>query len=322
MKFKIFTLLVFLTSHFLNATILNDSLALKKDSISVISHWKTKNKLNLLFTQNSFVNWNAGGNNSIAGIIKVQLTKNYKNNHMTWSNELKSNYGLNKEEDRELRKTEDLFEVNSTFGYRKNVKSNWYNSAKFSFKTQYTNGYKYPDTDTPISRFFAPAYLFLGIGSEYADKANNFKLYLSPITNKTTFVFDRTLANEGAFGVEEATYDDDGNLLTKGENTKMEFGMLVSGEWKTEVMTNIQMGNKLILYSDYVNNYGNIDFDWEINFDLTINKYVTANIGSHFLFDDDVRNKKDIDDDGILETIGPKIQLKQVLGVGFLYNFQ
>lgn len=322
MKFKIFTLLVFLTSHFLNATILNDSLALKKDSISVISHWKTKNKLNLLFTQNSFVNWNAGGNNSIAGIIKVQLTKNYKNNHMTWSNELKSNYGLNKEEDRELRKTEDLFEVNSTFGYRKNVKSNWYNSAKFSFKTQYTNGYKYPDTDTPISRFFAPAYLFLGIGSEYADKANNFKLYLSPITNKTTFVFDRTLANEGAFGVEEATYDDDGNLLTKGENTKMEFGMLVSGEWKTEVMTNIQMANKLILYSDYVNNYGNIDFDWEINFDLTINKYVTANIGSHFLFDDDVRNKKDIDDDGILETIGPKIQLKQVLGVGFLYNFQ
>lgn len=322
MKFKIFTLLVFLTSHFLNATILNDSLALKKDSISVISHWKTKNKLNLLFTQNSFVNWNAGGNNSIAGIIKVQLTKNYKNNHMTWSNELKSNYGLNKEEDRELRKTEDLFEVNSTFGYRKNVKSNWYNSAKFSFKTQYTNGYKYPDTDTPISRFFAPAYLFLGIGFEYADKANNFKLYLSPITNKTTFVFDRTLANEGAFGVEEATYDDDGNLLTKGENTKMEFGMLVSGEWKTEVMTNIQMGNKLILYSDYVNNYGNIDFDWEINFDLTINKYVTANIGSHFLFDDDVRNKKDIDDDGILETIGPKIQLKQVLGVGFLYNFQ
>ncbi|WP_372745944.1 DUF3078 domain-containing protein [Lutibacter sp.] len=322
MKFKIFTLLVFLTSHFLNATILNDSLALKKDSISVISHWKTKNKLNLLFTQNSFVNWNAGGNNSIAGIIKVQLTKNYKNNHMTWSNELKSNYGLNKEEDRELRKTEDLFEVNSTFGYRKNVKSNWYNSAKFSFKTQYTNGYKYPDTDTPISRFFAPAYLFLGVGSEYADKANNFKLYLSPITNKTTFVFDRTLANKGSYGVEEATYDDDGNLLTKGENTKMEFGMLVSGEWKTEVMTNIQMGNKLILYSDYVNNYGNIDFDWEINFDLTINKYVTANIGSHFLFDDDVRNKKDIDDDGILETIGPKIQLKQVLGVGFLYNFQ
>lgn len=224
MKFKLFTLIVLLTVFSINATILNDSLALKKDSIS---NWKNTNKVRLIFTQNSFVNWSAGGNNSIAGIVKINLLRNYKNNHTTWFNELKTNYGLNKEEKRELRKTEDLFEVNSTFGYRQNIKSNWYYSAKFNFKTQFTNGYKYPDTEKPISKFFAPAYLFLGVGTEYTIKESNFKLYLSPLTNKTTFVFDKTLANEGAFGVKSAIYDADKNLITEGENTKIEFGYYI-----------------------------------------------------------------------------------------------
>jgi len=318
MKFKLLVITLLFITTTSKAFYLNDSLSIKPDSIS---HWTINNKMNLLFTQNSFVNWSAGGNNSIAGILKIKLTKNYKNNHLTWFNELKSNYGLNKEQERELRKTEDLFEINSTFGYRKNIKSNWYYSAKFNFKTQYTNGYKYPNTDKPISRLFAPAYIFLGVGSEYADKGNNFKLYLSPITNKTTFVFDKNLANEGAFGVTRAVYYDAGNLISKGENKKIEFGMLATGEWKTEVMNNIEMANKLILYSDYVNNYGNIDVDWEINFDLTINKYVSANVGSHFLFDDDIKSKKDTNNDGTFELSGPKIQVKQVLGVGFLYSF-
>jgi hypothetical protein len=318
MNFKYITLTFLLISFSIQATSLNDSLALKKDSIS---HWVNTNKVRLIFTQNSFVNWSAGGNNSIAGIVKVNITKNYKNNHTTWFNELKTNYGLNKEEKRELRKTEDLFELNSTFGYRKNTKSNWYYSAKLNFKTQYTNGYKYPNTDKPISKLFAPAYLFLGTGTEYTDKKSNFKLYLSPFTNKTTFVFDTKLANEGAFGVTKATYDTDGNLISNGDKTKIEFGMLATGEWKSEVMKNIQMANKLILYSDYLNNYGNIDIDWEINFDLTINKYVTANVGSHFIFDDDVKQKEDVDNDGTLDILGPKIQIKQLLGVGFVYNF-
>lgn len=321
MKLNILILTLFLVTITTSATSKIDSLQanpVKKDSIN---YWKSTNNVNLIFTQNSFVNWSSGGNNSIAGILKIKLTRNFKNTHTTWFNELKTNYGLNKEEKRELRKTEDLFEVNSTFGYRKNPKSNWYNSAKFNFKTQYTNGYKYPNTDKPISRFFSPAYMFLGVGSEYADKANNFKLYLSPITNKTTFVFNKRLANEGAFGVQRAIYDADGVLISEGDRVKMEFGTLATGEWKSEVMKNITMANKLALYSDYLNNYGNIDIDWELNFDLTINKFVSANIGSHIIYDDDVKHKADIDNDGKLDILGPRIQLKQLLGVGFKYNF-
>jgi len=307
-----------LSTTFLRATSSPDSLAVKPDSIS---HWTNANNVKLIFTQNAFVNWSAGGNNSISGILKIHLSRNYKNNHLVWSNELKSNYGLNKEEKRELRKTEDLFELNSTFGYRKNLKSNWYNSAKFNFKTQLTNGYKYPNTDKPISKFFAPAYMFIGVGSEYFSKKVNLKLYLSPITNKTTFVLNQNLANEGAYGVMKAVYDEAGNLISEGENTKMEFGTLITGEWKTEVMENIKMGNKIILYSDYLHDYGNVDINWELNFDLTINKYISANVGSHIKFDDDIKHKEDINNDGTLDILGPKIQIKQLLGVGFSYTF-
>ncbi|WP_457616810.1 DUF3078 domain-containing protein [Lutibacter sp.] len=319
MRIKLLLAILILTSFTSKASISRDSIAKNIDSIS--SHWENKNNVKLIFTQNSFIHWSAGGNNSISGILNVLFVRNYNNKRLAWNNELKGSYGLNKEEKRELRKTEDLVELNSTFGYRKSDESNWYYSAKFNFRTQFTNGYKYPNTEKPISKFFAPAYLFLGVGSEYSLKEHQLKIYLSPITNKTTFVYNQSLANEGAFGVDPAVYDEFGNIITEGKNAKIEFGTLVTGEWETEVMKNIKMANRLTLYSDYLHNYGNIDVNWELNFDLTINKYVTANVGSHIRFDDDIKYKEDINNDGELETLGAKIQIKQLLGVGFSYSF-
>ena len=72
------------------------------------------------------------------------------------------------------------------------------------------------------------------------------------------------------------------------------------------------MNNKLILYSDFLNSFGNIDFDWELKLQLKVNKHVKANIGTHIIYDDDVVDK---------ETNTPKIQLKQLLGVGMFYDF-
>ncbi|MFA5298799.1 MAG: DUF3078 domain-containing protein [Lutibacter sp.] len=318
MGLKLFLIFIFIYNLNTKASILKDTLDISQEPLS---QWKKTNNIKLIFTQNSFVNWSAGGNNSISGIAKINIERNYKNNYTVWKNELKSSYGLNKEDRRELRKTEDLIELNSTFGYRNNMKSKWYSSVKFNFRTQFTNGYKYPNTDKPISKFFSPAYNFLGIGSEYFSKEDELKIYLSPITNKMTFVCNQSLADEGAFGVAPAIYDDSGNLVKEGENLKVEVGTFISSEWKTEVMENIKMNNKLILYSDYLNKYGNVDVNWELNFDLTINKHVTANVGSHILYDDDVKHKEDVNNNGELIALGPKIQLKQLLGIGLVYAF-
>lgn len=317
MRLNLIGVLILVCSFSANARFSKDSLEVKK----VKSNWTKNNSASMFFTENAFINWNAGGNNSIAGILKLQFIRNFKNDHTVWNSEMKANYGLNKQSERELRKSDDLFEINSTFGYRKDTASAWYTSAKFNFKTQFTNGYNYPENTTPKSKIFAPAYLYLGVGSEYTSKKNKLKLYVSPITNKTTYVLDYTLSNQGAFGVTKATYDDDGNILTEGDKVKMEFGTLLSGEWEKLVMENIKMTNKFSLYSDYFNNFGNVDFDWELSFDLKINKFIKANVGSHIIYDDDIKTTSDVDSDGNTEIEGPKIQLKQLLGVGLSYSF-
>ena len=144
-----------------------------------------------------------------------------------------------------------------------------------------------------------------------------FDLYISPLTLKNTLVLDQTLANKGAFGVNKAIYDAGGNLVSKGERSRTEFGFLITNHYKKEVWKNITMENRLSLYSDYINNFGNIDVEWRLQFDLVVNKYVRANIGMHLIYDDDIKTTEEIN--GVKVPKGPKVQLKQVLGLGLVY---
>lgn len=271
--------------------------------------WQNTNSIGLDLTEATFVNWNAGGNNSISGLLSLTLTRKYKKLLLLWSNELKVRYGLNSQEDRGLRKTDDQIRLNSTFGYRKDTVSNWYYSVKMNFNTQFTNGFSYPDTETPISRFFAPAYLFLGAGAQYDLKEEKFFIYLSPITLKSTFVIDQALSDSGAFG------------LAPGNKARHEFGILVQHSYTKEIIKNIVMNNELSLYSDYLRDFGNIDIAWDLNFEFTVNKYIKANLGGYLIYDNDIKFKDDIDGDGNLETLGARVQLKQLLSIGFKYSF-
>jgi hypothetical protein len=285
-----------------------------------ISHWEKKNVVGLDISQIAFMNWNAGGNSSVSGLLKGNFVRKYSNQNIKWLNELIIRYGVNKQDGVELRKTDDAFQVNSTVGYRRDTISNWYHSAKFNFNTQFTNGFAYPNTEKAISKAFAPAYIFLGIGAEYANKEKKVTVYLSPLTQKTTLVLDQTLANQGAFGVEKAILDSDNNIIKPGKKSRTELGVLVSGAHKKEVFKNITLENRLNLYSDYINNFGNIDVDWQMQLDLIVNEYVRANIGAHLIYDDDIKAKEEFAGEQI--TVGPKVQLKQMLGIGLVYNFK
>jgi hypothetical protein len=284
-----------------------------------ISYWKKENKVGLDISQITFVNWNAGGNNSVSGLLKGQFIRTYIRENIHWKNELIARYGINKQEKQEIRKTDDQLQINSTFGYRTDSISNWYYAGKFNFNTQFANGYAYPNTDLAISKPFAPAYTFLGIGAEYSRKDLNLNLYLSPLTQKTTLVFDQRLADQGAFGVEKAIYDEFGNLVRKGKNIRNETGILITNQWKKEVYKNIMLEHRIALYTDYINNFGNIDVDWQLQLDMTVNQYVKANIGTHIVYDDDIKSKEEVN--GVQVIKGPKVQLKQLLGVGLTYSF-
>lgn len=283
------------------------------------SNWTKKNKVGLDLTQITFVNWNAGGNTSISGLAKGNFERKYLKDNLFWESELIFRYGINKQEGQSARKTDDQLLASSVFGYRTDTISNWFHGAKFSFNTQFANGYAYPNTKLAISKPFAPAYVFLGIGTNYTREDLKFEIYMSPLTQKTTLVFDERLANEGAFGVEKAEYDTLGNLTKKGKRSRTEIGALISGKHKEIIFENIEMENRLIIYSDYLNNFGNIDIDWQILLEMTVNKYVKTSITTNLLYDDDIKFKEDVA--GAQVTRGPRIQIKQILGIGLSYSF-
>jgi hypothetical protein len=288
-------------------------------SPDTISYWTKKNKLGFDISEIAFVNWSAGGNSAVSGLFKGEFLRMYAKENRKWVNELFVRYGLNKQDGLGVRKTDDAIQFNSTFGYRKDTITNWYHSAKFNFNTQFTNGYAYPNTEKVISRLFAPAYIFLGVGAENANKEKKRIFYISPFTFKTTLVLDQNLANQGAFGVSKAIYDTSGNILVNGKRSKTELGFLFTSFYKREIVKNITLVNKLSLYSDYINNFGNIDVDCDLSLDLVVNQYVKANIGARVVYDDDIKAKEEVN--GTQVTVGPKAQLKQLLGVGIVYLF-
>lgn len=288
----------------------------------VPSFWEKENSFGLNISEVAFVNWNAGGDNAVSGLGFLKLARKYKFSSFQWDNNIELRYGLNAQEGRKLRKTEDVIRFSSNLGYRRDTISNWFYSVQLNFNTQFSNGYKYPDRDAPISRFMSPGYLLVGAGTSFVTKNQEFNLYLSPLTQKSTFVLDQRLANNGAFGVKKAVLDADGNVLTPGENHMMEIGMLITNNLNYTIAENITLLSRLNLYSDYLNDFGNVDVDWEINLNMRVNKYITTSLGTQMIYDDDILFDVVESDTGIILDPGvPKIQFKQVLGLGILYNF-
>jgi len=271
------------------------------DSMNV---WTAKGVSTLNFSQVSLENWAAGGENSYSlnGIFNVQA--NYKKDRTSWENSLDVGYGIIKQGSRGVRKTDDKFELTSKYGYKSS--SNWYYSGAFSFKTQFDKGFKYNDaagTKNQISKFMAPAYLLLSLGMDYKP-SDKFTLLLSPITGKSTIVLDDSLSQSGAFGVDP------------GKNIRNEVGGFIKMAYNNEILKNVTLNSKLELFSSYIKEPQNVDINWELLISMKINEFLSANINTQLIYDDDI---KYIDKKGTEH--GPRIQFKEVFGVGLSYKF-
>ena len=288
----------------------------------VPSFWETENSFGINVSEVAFVNWNAGGDNAVSGLGFLKFARKYKFSNFQWDNNLELRYGLNAQDGRKLRKTEDVIRLSSNLGFRKDTISSWFYSVQLNFNTQFSNGYKYPDRDTPISRFMSPGYLLFGAGTSFITKDQKFNLYLSPLTQKSTFVLDQDLANNGAFGVNEAILDADGNIITPGENHLLEIGILITNNVNYNVAENIELKSRLNLYTDYIKSFGNIDIDWELNLNMKVNKFISTSLGTQMIYDDDILFDVVKNENGTILNPGtPKIQFKQILTVGILYGF-
>ena len=297
---------------------------LRSIDTDTIQGWKKGGVIGLSLAQTSLTNWASGGQNSFAinGLFSVYA--NYKKDKNVWDNSLDMGYGLLKQgKNSDYMKTDDKFDLLSKYG--RQAFNNFYYAALFNFKTQMTVGKDYAKDTAKISNFLAPAYIIGAIGMDY--KPNNyFSAFIAPLTGKITIVNDQDLANSGAFGVEPASYDNMGNLLLKGEKSKSEFGGYIrliysKNDFKNEFLKNVSFTTKADFFSNYLHNPQNIDVSWETQIAFRVNNYISVNINTHLIYDDDINIAIDNNGDGLTDQSGPRIQFKEILGVGVTYKF-
>jgi hypothetical protein len=291
---------------------------LSKDSIM---GWKTGGLIGITISQASFTNWAAGGQNTIALGGLVNLFANYKSEHSSWDNMLDMGYGLLKQgKNGDFIKTDDKVDLTSKYGRK--ASSKWYYAGLVNFKTQMTAGYNYPDVSTKISDLLAPAYILAAIGMDYKP-SDKLTAFVAPITSKNTIVNDEALANAGAFGVEAATYNENGDIVTAGKRSRSEVGGYVRMVYQQTYFKDksVSILSKLDLFSNYKTNPQNIDISWETIIGLKVNKFITTTITTHLIYDDDIDIAFDNNNDGVIDGSGPRTQFKEVIGVGLNVKF-
>lgn len=312
---KSILILISFVSVFVSFSQVGDSL-IKKDSI-VPKFWKLKAIYGLNGSQSSFVNWNAGGRNNVSLLGTISASATYTKNNVKWTNDFALALGgmqyIEKGTTETLQKTDDKIDIASNLGMK--IKNHVYISFIGGFKTQLLNGFSYPNDSIRISTFMAPGYVSAALGIDYI-KSDNFSVFTSPFASKMTFVNDQLLANAGAFGVEKATFDGLGNVLTAGKRFRGEFGAYLKIKFNKTVAKNIDLKSKFELFSNYVNHPQNLDVNAEALFTFKVNSWFSASLHWSVIYDDDINIR---DANG---QVGPRTQFKSVLGIGISYKMK
>lgn len=284
-----------------------------KDSVR---YWSYGGIVMLNFGQTALSNWAAGGENSQSGNSFFNFFANYKKKSITWDNTIDLGYGMLRQNEQN-RKTDDKIDFSTKFGMAASKK--WYYSALLNVKTQFTTGYKYPNDTTrvKISEFLAPGYIVTAVGMDYKP-AKFFTAFISPLTGKVTIVANDSLADLGAFGVEPAKFDPATKLkIEDGKNIREELGGYIKIAFQKEVFKNVNLSTKIDLFSNYVKKPENFDVNWQVLISMKVNKFISASLSTHLIYDEDIRIKNKVTK--LLEP--PRTQFKEILGVGFSYKF-
>ena len=274
--------------------------------------------------QLALFNWAAGGENSATGKAFANFDLTYRKRAFEQKFVGAFAFGISRFADKRIEKQDDKIDL--TYSLSLNSESRWNVTTFATFNTQFANGYSYPNDSTVISTFFAPAYLTLSAGYSYKTKDDHFRIFLSPIAGKVTFVLNQDLADMGAFGVEKAYYDQD-SLWVPGKNIAAALGVNVIINYRQPIgrsINYITMFNGFYNYSEQpVNNRWTIDFNWENSINFVIGKHLTTLLFVHLKYDHNTTFPIYEEIDGVETVVGnvPKLQVKESLGIAFIHRF-
>lgn len=259
--------------------------------------WLVKGNNSLQFNQAAFSNWMAGGVNSYALNANIDYEFNLTRGRNIWDNRVILAYGIQRNEGEDYRKSNDVIDITSSYGYE--FIKHFYFAASTNFKTQFSTGYDYNVVDTisgdykKISDFMAPGYWAFGLGIDYKP-SENLQVNFHPFTSRFTFVTDPELQFAGSYGLKE-----------DGDSYFYEFGAYLGARYKFTIMENITYDNRLGIYANYLDKPQNMDIAYQGVLDLKVNNWISAQTTINLFYDEDQIRRT---------------QLKETLGVGLTYK--
>lgn len=272
-----------------------------EEEVKKDSNWTLGGMAALNLSQINLSNWAAGGENAVGFDVSFAYSADYKKGKHLWQNRLEMAYGLNQTETDGSKKTNDKIYFSSNYGYE--LTRNLYFSSMLNYNSQFAKGYDYKtEPKTLISRFMSPGYLMGGIGLTWNPK-KYFTATFSALSWRGTFVTSDELSEQGAYGV------------TPGKHLFSEMGGNLKLEVNYEFLKNMTIYSRADFFSNYLEDAKNVDVRWDVMLNMKVNKWFSANISTNMIYDNDTKIAQK---DG---SKGPRLQFKEVLGIGFQVNF-
>lgn len=274
----------------------------KKEQDTIEWRWKRGGLINANLAQGSLSNWAAGGDEfSFSLNANVSYFLLHKKGRKAWDNSFDFNLGFMQTSSLGSRKNDDRLDILSKYGYQLDS-GKWYVTALGNFRSQFFDGYTYNgDKAVFSSTLFSPAYALASLGMDYKPDSK-FSLFLSPATARWVIVASKTLSDSGMYGVE------------RGKHIKQEFGGFASISYTSSFTRSVTYKGRADLFTNYKHNPENIDIYMTNSFSFRINKFLSAIYSLDLIYDDDVKLFGDT-------KSSPSLQIKSLIGIGFLMRF-
>jgi hypothetical protein len=254
----------------------------------IVYGWTHSVVTGLNLTQISFKDWVQGGENALSYTLWLAGGSVQKMEITEWNNAYKLAFGQTRLGSQGLRKTDDEIFFESLLIYRMGLHINPYVSA--TLRTQFAKGYAYPNNvETPVSKFFDPAYLRQSIGVAY-----------KPIPEVTTRL---GVALREVIASEFTGYTDD-PATTEIEKTKINGGMESVTDVHWNFAENMLLTSKLELFTPFTDPE-KVILRSDNTISAKVNKYVTTSLNVTLIND---------------VNVSPYTQIKQVLAIGLSYT--
>lgn len=254
--------------------------------------WNNKMVGTLNFTQTSFDNWTAGGENSWAWIFNITGNSTRRMHQSTWKNIYKLEFGQAQIGDEDSKNTADEIFAESEYAY--DFSKHWGGYTAVNGRSQLMPGYDYSlQPKVQISSFLNPAYFRESAGLKFVP--------LATFNSRLGASLKQTLVTDDQYAPIYTDKSDTDEL----EKLRNEIGLELVSNFKYQLNKIVVYATLLDIFSN-IKGYEEIDVRWDNLFTAEVLKYISVNFNFQLFYDRDLSTKR---------------QLKQYLAVGITYKF-